>query len=125
MVLREIPSRLPICRTDQCCTSLSLRMYSTSTMSSIPFFPPWPKTSRLPARYGETDRGGSIFEDQAAKQGSVLEERTQLLHPRGIQGMDRPFEEGATDDPSSRQGRVHGRGADDKAPPEDGTVRAS
>jgi acyl-coenzyme A thioesterase PaaI-like protein len=26
--------------------------------------------------------------------------------------MDRPFEKGATDDPSSRQGQVHGRGGE-------------
>jgi hypothetical protein len=35
------------------------------------------------------------------------------------QGMDRPLEEGATDDPSSRQGCVHGRGQDDRVALED------
>ena len=38
--------------------------------------------------------------------------------------MDRPFEEVATDDPSSRQGRVHGRGQDDQVALEDEIVRA-
>jgi hypothetical protein len=39
------------------------------------------------------------------------------------QGMDRPLEEGATDDPSSRQGCVHGRGQDDRVALEDQITR--
>jgi hypothetical protein len=49
------------------------RMRGDYSMSSIPFFPPGRKTSRPPAPYGEKNRGGSIFEYQTAKSGSVLE----------------------------------------------------
>ena len=46
-------------------------------------------------------------------------EQVQLFHPRSAQGVDRSGAETVTDDPSSRDGNVHGGGKDDQAAVED------
>ena len=75
---------------------------------------PWPHTgARLPC-CGSSHRRvlcQSRMQDHGCADGG----KVQLFHPGGTQGMDRPVDEDTANDPSSRQGRVYGRGQEDQA----------
>src|SRR4030067_502365 len=67
---------------------------------------------------------GVLCKSRMQGRGYAHGDEVQLLHPRGIQGMDRPFEEGATEHQSSRQWSGLWRGRDDQGALEDEIVRA-